>query len=565
MNDQPSAAIEVERLSFTYAGREQPAVRELSFRIRAGEWVVLAGATGSGKSTLLRALAGLIPHHSHGRMEGSVRLFGRDTRATSASELASTVGLVLQSPDDQLTSTSVAAEVAFGLVNLGLPTKEISAGIAAALAGVGLTQMADRSTAELSGGQKQRLIVASLLAMRPRVLLVDEPLSQLDPVAADELLSTFDELRAAGMTIVAVEHRLDEMFAKADRVLVLTDGGLLGEASPGDPALTTLFDKARLRLPDLPQVMHTLGKRPMPRVDDALAMLARRESRDSHDSYSRSNSDGAPRSNGKVLLSSKQLSFAYTRRGLPVLRDVSFDLRDGQRTALVGPNGAGKSTLLAVLAGLHRPTAGTIVCGDANASDNHVARDRDRSQRTSRPGLVLQNPDLMLFCDSVRDELALAPRERGLDERAVDIMIEQLAGQIGLANELDSAPLALSQGQRLRVAVAATLALDSPVLLLDEPTMGQDADQVDRLFAALPDDQIVLFATHDVRAITRHARRVLVLADGVLIADCTPAQLLADDELLAKARLRLPPLLELRRRLGLAGLTVEALSRELES
>ena len=553
-------AVEVTGLGFTYAGRDTPALDGVTFRLEPATWTVLVGGTGSGKSTMLRALAGLIPHHSQGAMLGRVRLFGLDTRTTAPSELAGTVGLVLQSPDDQLTSTHVAAEVAFGLENLGLAPAEIDERIARALAEVGLSDVAESPTAQLSGGQKQRLLLASLVAMRPRLLLLDEPLSQLDPAAADDLLATLERLRAGGLTIVAVEHRLDEMLARADHVLVLRDGRLLGQAATGDPALVGLFDGAGLRLPDVPRLLVALGERPVARVEDAIARVAKRRVQTSDNTTALDSSRSKSCSVSKGMLTVNYISFHYQRHVAPVLRNLSFDLRAGERVALVGPNGAGKSTLLALLAGLLRPSSGSIAA--AATTPLHLAR----SSRAESPrvALVLQNPDLMLFCNTVGDELAFALIERGPDKSTIDATVARLAEQIGLQHDVDAAPLALSQGERLRVAVAATLALDADVLLLDEPTMGQDPDQIDRLFASLPTRPAVIFSTHDLRAVAQHADRVLVLADGTLAADCTPAELLSDDELLARGSLRRPPLAELRRRLGLSSITVEAMCRELQ-
>lgn len=545
------AAVDVAGLGFTYAGRDTPALDGITLRIAPATWTVLAGGTGSGKSTLLRALAGLIPHHSQGAMVGYVRLFGRDTKGTASSELAGTVGLVLQSPDDQLTSTHVAAEVAFGLENLGLEPEEIAARTASALAEVGLAEMVNRPTAQLSGGQKQRLLLASLVAMRPRLLLLDEPLSQLDPAAADELLATLERLRDGGLTIVAVEHRLDEMIARADQLLVLRGGQLLGQCATGDPALVALFAGAGLRLPDVPRLMVSLGEPPVARVAEAIRILAKRQAPSGERMAPLNHSAEKSGHDVAAVLSVSNIHYSYQRHAPLVLRDIAFNLHAGQRVALVGPNGAGKSTLLALLAGLLRPTNGSMAATEA-------------AMAAPRTALVLQNPDLMLFCSSVADELAFALAERRLDKGTIDATVARLAEQIGLQHEASAAPLALSQGQRLRVAVAATLALDADVLLLDEPTMGQDADQVDRLFALLPKQPAVMFSTHDLRAVAQHADRVLVLADGTVIADCLPAELLSDDDLLARARLRRPPLAELRRRLGLAAVTVEAICRELQ-
>ena len=560
-----TAAVEVAGLGFTYAGRDTPALNDVTFQLEPATWTVLAGGTGSGKSTLLRALAGLIPHHSQGAMQGHVRLFGRDTKTTAPSELAGTVGLVLQSPDDQLTSTHVAAEVAFGLENLGLEPAEIAERTAQALAEVGLSAAAESPTAQLSGGQKQRLLLASLVAMRPRLLLLDEPLSQLDPAAADDLLATLELLRAGGLTIMAVEHRLDEMLARADQVLVLHDGQLLGQAATGDPALVALFDRASLRLPDVPRLLVALGERPVSRIDEAITLVANRRVPRVNHTARRESSPSNSRSVAAIVLAVQDVNYSYQRNAPPVLRNISFDLRAGQRMALVGPNGAGKSTLLAILAGLLHPSSGTI----GHVSDAHTSTSAAGWHSTvaelPRVALVLQNPDLMLFCNTVADEVAFALIERGLDRSTIDATVARLAEQIGLQHDACAAPLALSQGQRLRVAVAATLALDADVLLLDEPTMGQDPERIDRLFAALPTRPAVLFSTHDLRAVAHHADRVLVLADNTLLADCTPAELLSDDELLTRASLRRPPLAEMRRRLGLVAITVEGLCRELQS
>jgi energy-coupling factor transporter ATP-binding protein EcfA2 len=568
-------ALEVVELSYTFAGRQVPTLANISFKVEPGTSTLLVGRTGSGKSTLLRALAGLIPNHTAGAMRGSVRLFGADTRGATPAELATRVGLVLQSPDDQIVSTKVAAEVAFGLENLTLPPAEIGPQISEALERAGLAGMEQSPTSQLSGGQKQRLALASVLAMRPRLLLLDEPLSQLDACGAMDLLDQLRRLRQDGLAIVLTEHRLAETLPLVERVLVLNEGRLTADVLARDEEhLAEAISAAGLVLPEVAQLSSTLGFGPImsadrlvERVADGGRVLALTQGADQAEVE-----HAAPRQrDGPALLRVDQLEFRYRGATASALAEVNFELRAGDRVALVGPNGCGKSTLLAVLARLLKPSQGSV---HLPTVDGRVA-----------VGLVVQNPDLTLFCDTVRDELAFGPRQCRLEEDAIARQVATAASRLDIADLLDEPPLALSQGQRLRIAVAAVLALQPRVLLLDEPTTGQDQPQVARVLQAVTGmgeismpirehlgvaTQSVgesagglLFATHDLSCVARYADRVLVLVAGRLVADCSPRELLDDDRLWSEAQLRLPPLFDVRRRLGLHGLTIAELAEEL--
>ncbi len=568
-------AVRVEDLSYTYPGRESPTLVDISFELREASWTVLAGATGSGKSTLLAALAGWSTRSDAEQTQGRVLLFGRDARTMTLGERAQHVGLVLQSAEDQVATTTVEAEVTFGLENMGLPVDEIRRRATDALRQFKLENLAAARTNHLSGGQMQRLVLASILAMRPRLLLLDEPFGQLDSAAAAELMPDLDRLRAGGLTIVIAEHRLDELLPRADRVLILRDGRLSADVNTNCPErLDEAFASSGLEAPEMVRLACGLDWRrvELPAIDraqkpprpalspnggegflchplavgSAISRVATRLP--NHDGQLPMDRREAP------LLRASKLGFQFPSSQAPLWSDVAFELYAGERVALVGPNGSGKSTLLAVLASLLQPTWGSVhadLPSDGRASS----------------GLVLQNPDLMLFCSTVRDELAFGPAQLGLSKADVERRVSQCAAALELEGITDEPPLGLSRGERLRVAIGATMTLEPRLLLLDEPTTGQDPAQVEAMLRAVSEAvrqrrTALLFATHDLRTVARHADRVLVLGNGALLAQCTPAELLDDDELLAATRMRRPPLFEFRRRMNLRALSVEQLIAE---
>ena len=489
------AAVQVEDFSFTYAGRGAPSLQGVSFSLPPGSWTVIAGGTGSGKSTLLRALAGLIPHHSAGIATGRVLLFDRDTRETSTANLARTVGLVLQSPQDQICTTQVQSEVAFGLENLATPVAQFEQRIDEALSTVALTEFRHRPTAELSGGQQQRVVLASVLALRPKILLLDEPFSQLDAESSRELLGELVRLQELGVTIVIAEHRLADVLPRADRVLLVDQGCLLFDGGPNSAEMPAAFANADLEMPAFS--LETGAALPTnSRIHPREKISAR---------------DDSP-----PVLSVCNLSFRYPNwpRERSTLRDLSFSLRPGERVGLVGANGSGKSTLLSLLAGLNIASSGEIKIAPSPTDQLPL-------------GMVLQQADLMLFCRTVREELAFGPKQLRLTAAVVSERVQEAARLLDLEAFLEDAPQALSQGQRLRVAIAATLTLRPRVLLLDEPTTGLDRRQLDRVMQAIDPrtssadhrQGAVIFSTHDLHAVRQWTDRVIVMERGEIIAD----------------------------------------------
>lgn len=537
--------VEVEDVTFTYDGRPQPTLRDVRFSLNAGEFALLTGPSGCGKSTALKLLNGLIPHESGGALTGSVRIGGADTRCASVAALSRLVGLVFQSPEDQIFAATVYDEVAFVLENMGLEASEVDARVAEALSAVDLSGFAQRSIHALSGGQKQRLAVAAVLAARPRVLALDEPISQLDPVNAQRLLELLVTLNEAhGIAILLVEHRLHEALRVAKRVLIMDAGRLVWDG-PTAAALVApeVFLRYGLRLPQTVDICRRLHV-PLQRDDnvEAARLIAARYA---PLSFCAPPAEEAPLRSASPSVQAERLVYAYESDAPPSLRGVDFSAWRGEIVALMGTNGAGKSTLLQQIAGVLRPGGGRVAaCGPDG--------------RRAIVGFVMQNPDFMLFSRTVEEELLFGPSHLGLDLTAARAALPKLLAQLALVGLEAEFPLALSRGQRLRVALASVLSCAPDVLLLDEPTTGQDISRIEDILALVcayaADGGTVLFCTHDTEVAASLAHRVVLMKDGKVLADGAPRRVFGDAALCRSAGLRQPAAAEIALRLGAGAL-----------
>ena len=528
-----------ERAGFRYAdgsatvvrpGR-RPAVADVTLVVPPDAFLLLGGASGSGKSTLVRMANGLIPHFHTGDFTGTVRVGGADTRHAPVRELAMRVGVVFQNQEAQLFNATVARELAFGPRHLGLPRSEIETRVQWAAEQTGVTHLLARPTEHLSGGEAARVTIASVLTMRPPMLILDEPEAALDPAAAAALWALLDGLHAQGTAIIVTEHRAAAVWERARSVAALRDGRLIFNGTT-DAALQANLTDRDLPVPDVTRLFVAAGLPERPTTVDAAATAIRAR----HMTLiGTSPCHPVP---GEMLLRAEGIG--HTRGGRVVLSDVDVALARGAVVALVGANGAGKTTLLRLLAGLERPRRGTIVGPDG------------APPARGSIGMLMQNADDALFCRNVREEVAYSAR---MLHRHDPAWLDELHTRFRLTPLLDRPPLSLSEGEKRRVALAATLAHRPTIVLLDEPTAGQDARGraalADLLTTLRASGAAVLLATHDLAFAAAHCDRWLILSDGTMIADRSPAMALTDAALLARARLVPTPIAQLAGVLGL--------------
>jgi energy-coupling factor transport system ATP-binding protein len=494
------------------------AIKDISFSLSAGELLLVAGPSGCGKSTLLKCLNGLIPRSYHGVLDGTIHFDGRSTRGLSLRDLAQHVGTMLQDPDKQIIGSTVEQEIAFGMENLGVPRPEMVQRIQEVLQQLHLEPQRQRGIHELSGGQRQQVAAAGILVMRPSIFLFDEPFANLDARAVDELETLIHHLRAEGYTVIIVEHRVEETLRlNPDKVLLMEEGRQIFFGAVQD--FLEIADPAQVKLP----ITATLRKLDDPaQVQSALITPV----------VTRQSDSG---SIGEPVLTFERVGYRYSGTTEDVLHDVSLQVRRGETIALLGPNGSGKTTLVKQALGLLRPTRGTVRLYGEDIRKLSVA------QLAARIGYVFQSPSAMLFAPTVRKEISFGPENLKFDKRRLQASVEQSEQALNIAQFDKRSPFSLSFGQQKRVAIASVLAMQSRILLLDEPTAGQDYRSYIAFMEylrSLPELDALLFITHDLDLALRFTQRVVLLKEGRLVADGPPLEVLADPALLEACNLR---------------------------
>lgn len=554
--------VEIRNVTYTHWNQTEPTLRDVSLTIQRGTLTVLVGPSGSGKTTLCDLFNGVIPHLHGGQMTGEVWVDGVNTRHTTVKDLAQKVGRVFQDAETMFTTLYVEDEIAFGPENLCYPVEEIRRTVEELLQMTELTERRHHLVWNLSGGQVQKLGLAAVLAMRPQLIVLDEPTANLDPAATYSVHKLLLELRRAGITILLVTRELDEFLAQADQLIVLNQGRVVA-AGPPRQVLAEHGEMIALELgvwlPETAEVgivlkkVGRLGNRSVPiTVEEAVQALEQAGCLSGciqapHSASVRQSVSSQPSIEGSALITAHDLVYAYPG-DVPALKGVSLQIYPGEMLAIVGRNGAGKSTLAKLLVGLLKPQSGQLTLFGKPAAQWNV------SQLANQVALVLQNPEHQFLTDRVRDEIEYSLLARGVSESSqINEMVEKTLQLLGLSHVQDVHPFALSAGLKRRLGVATMLVGSPKVLVVDEPTYGQDQHMTRTLMALM--EQIrqqgiaLVMITHDMRLVQEYAQRVIVMSEGRILYDGAFSGLFDRGEILRQANLRPTLLHELINRL----------------
>lgn len=518
----------VDNLSFQYRTRPDLAIQNISLELKPGEMLLIAGSSGCGKTTLARCINGLIPRSYGGKRDGKVYLHGTDVAEIPLAEVSQIVGTLLQDPERQIVASNVYNEIAFGPENLGMSRDEILRRVEMVIERLGIDDLRERDTFSLSGGEKQKVALAGVMAMNPSILLLDEPLASLDPASAHEALGIFRSLADEGKTVLLIEHRVeDAIAARPDRMLYMEAGDVkyLGPIT----SLPKEINYHEVKLPAewvverVREQKKTVEVASRPEVEDR----------------------------GEPLVTFDEVSFRYSDETPLVLHDINLDIYHGDMVAVLGRNGAGKSTLVKHAIGLLKPTEGQVMVEGQDTRKMSVA------QIARVLGYVFQSPTHMLYAPTVREELEFGPKNLKFAAGEMAQAVAESIKTVNLAGLEEYPPLGLSFGQQKRTTIAAVLAMRSKIMIMDEPTAGQDYANYTHFMDAMcnPVDgaqsllsanfAATLFITHDLDLAVTYANRVLLIGDGTIVADGPPEEVLKDYDLLEHCRVRPTSLLHL--------------------
>lgn len=540
--------IQIEHLKYRYPGTERLALNDISLSIEKGEFIGIVGRNGVGKSTLGQAVNGLVPRFHNGAYGGKVTVSGLVAEETPVEEMCEHVGLIFQNPFNQLSGAAetVFDEVAYGLQNLGIPAGEICMRVENVLKRLDIWDYRNRNPFELSGGQMQRVAIAGILCMRPEVIILDEPTSQLDPQGTEEVFKVVEDLTETGITIIMIEQKLEKLAKYCDRIILMEGGKVRGFDTPEKifsredlpecgvepPAYTRICKENGLRLSD--------GTYPV-KLEDAEILFRESGIRPAPYEKKPARSYG-----GEEIFRVENLDFSYIK-GVPIFDKLMLTL-DERPTAIIGQNGAGKTTLVRLLKGLLKPLSGKIYFRNDDISGKTVA------MLAHKVGYVFQNPDDQIFKYRVLDEVMFGPLNIGMSpEKAREEALKAME-LMGLSGMEDTNPYDLELHQRKMTAIASVVAMDTDVIILDEPTIAQDhpgrvliGNMIHELSLK---GRLVIAILHDMDFVEEYFERVVVMAHGRILSDGTAEKVFKDDEVLSEARLQKPYVMALREMLA---------------
>jgi energy-coupling factor transporter ATP-binding protein EcfA2 len=559
--------VSIRDLTYRYRGKKEPALDGINLEVAEGEFVVIMGHSGAGKSTLCTSLNGLVPHFLRGRMEGEVRVGRRSTREGRVGEFAQEVGLVFQDFEAQLFSTNVALEVAFGPENFQVEHEEMVKRVENVLRQVRLEGFEGRTPATLSGGQKQRLAIASVLAIQPRILCLDEPTTDLDPIGKVGVFEIAEELKSRDdVTLIVVEHETEETL-DADRIVVLRDGKIVADR-PAREVLrdVKLLEESSVMPLQVARFFHERGtqEEQLPLTpEEGVEEFERRSWRVSPKRHRELVEEDGRREEGYGgwIIEVEGLTHRYPN-GVVALEGVKLSVREDEFLAVLGQNGSGKTTLVKHFNGLLKPTEGSVRVDGEETVELGIRR------LGQRVGYVFQNPDHQIFSDTVFDEVAFGPKIREMEEGEVRERVEEALAAVSMEGRGDEDPFGLTKGERQRVAVASVLAVRPEVLILDEPTTGLDyAEQrgmMDLVKSLNESGSTIIVVTHTMWVVAEYAHRAVVVRDGKVAMQGTVREVFSEEDELRDASLRPPHIVSLGNALGAPVLSVEEMLRVTE-
>ena len=545
--------ISFRNFSFQYRAQKRPTLTDINLEIYPGERVLIAGPSGSGKSTLAGCINGLNPFSNPGACTGTLTVDGVDAPHSSLFELSAHVGTVLQDPDGQFIGLTVGEDIAFALENSCTPQDEMHAITRHAAELVGIENHLGYAPHELSGGQKQRVSLAGVMVDQVKILLFDEPLANLDPATGKQAIELIDEIqKKTDTTVLIIEHRLEDvLWRNVDRIVLVNGGTILADLRPDELLSGSLLAENGIREPLYVTALRYAGVELTPDKHPAHVdslVLDDTDTQKLRDWFTARPRPAAPPER-EPLLEVKGLSFGY-QKGQQTLRDVSFSIGKGEMVSIVGRNGAGKSTLSKLICGFETPDAGEIFLNGKPLAEENIRR------RAQHIGYVMQNPNQMISKTMIYDEVALGLQRSGLTEEQIQEKVEATLRVCGLYPFRNWPISALSFGQKKRVTIASVLVLDPELIILDEPTAGQDfrhyTDIMEFLRGLNARGVTVVMITHDMHLMLEYTRRALVFCDGRLIADRTAAAVLCDPALVEQAALKETSLYTLANRCGIA-------------
>jgi energy-coupling factor transport system ATP-binding protein len=512
--------IRVRDLWWRYELGQDWTLKGIDLTVRRGEFLVIVGPSGAGKSTLCLSLCGMIPHFSRGYYKGKVMINGRETKKMKLSEITRKVGIVFQDPDTQFVTMSVEDEVAFPLENHGVPRQEMLKKVRKTMEVMRILELKDKYPHELSGGQKQRVAIASILALEPEILILDEPTSDLDPIGKSEVFSMLAELKRAGRTIILVEHNTEEAAKYADRVVLLRDGKIIMEGLPRKVfEQVERIKSAGVYPPQVTELAYILstrygirGELPIT-LEECLEWFKEINARVvTPNKFEPSNR----KLRSESIISLSNVSYSYPD-GTAALKDVNLEFAKGEFAAIIGQNGSGKTTLVKHIVGLLRPSVGEVRIFGMKTSEMSV------KEIATKVGYVYQNPDHQLFCQTVYEECAYGLKNLGLTELEIRRRVGEILEKVRLHELENTDTFLLGKGQRQRLAIASTLVMNPEVIIVDEPTTGQDMVQSTSIMELLKslhaEGRTVIIVTHNMRLVAQYAERVVVMHAGRVVLD----------------------------------------------